>query len=97
MLCDCHLYCDDGDKPSDCTIISIKDYAVTHTLPHEVGWPFGLHNDPDDESDDIMHVTGYCTIHDKYIYKNPILIPCDWDYWFSHRAPKELRDSHGEY
>jgi len=79
--CDCHLYCPDGDKPTDCTITKA-------TLNTEVGWPVGLHNNPADEGEDVFHRTYYCSVHKKYYYKTPIIIPVDWS---QKRLPKDLR------
>ena len=92
--CNCHLFCEDGEKPSDCSVTKVNFRNQT-TL--QVGYPTGLHNAPADESDDPFHITYHCSTHDKYYYKVPIMIPCDWDRWFSHRAPKELRDSLAQY
>jgi len=83
--CNCHLYCPDGDSPGDCNVTKVG-------FTGEVGWPKGLHNNPADESDDIMHVTYYCSTHKKYYYKTPILIPCDWT---QTRLPSRLRWHHG--
>ena len=88
--CTCHLFCQDGTKPGDCSVTRVN-------FSGEVGWPKGLHNDSEDESDDIMNITYYCSTHDEYYYKTPILIECDWTRWFSKRAPKKLRMSQGNY
>jgi len=88
--CDCHLYCTQGDKPQDCSV-TLQEFSG------QLGWPTGLHVDAEDEGDDVMHRTYYCSTHDEYYYKVPVLIDCDWDKWFSRRAPEKLRMSHGEY
>jgi len=90
ITCNCHLYCKQGDKPADCSVAAWK-------FTGQLGWPTGLHVDHDDDRDDVMHVTYYCSTHEEYYDKVPITIPCDWEKWFSRRAPKELRMSHGEY
>ena len=90
ITCNCHLYCEDGDKPSDCSISEVN-------FSGQLGVYKGLHTDADDNSDDIMHLTYYCSIHNKYSKKVPITIECDWDNWYSKRAPHDLRMSHGEY
>ncbi len=89
--CNCHLYCDDGDKPSDCTV----------TWPYEwngqLGGFTGLHTGAVDESDRKHEAMGYCSTHSKYYYKDKVVIDLDWEKYFSHRAPRELRMSNGEY
>lgn len=90
IVCNCHLFCSQGSKPSDCSV-------TKRSFSGQLGWPTGLHVDASDESDDPLHITYYCSTHDEYIYKTPVLIECDWERWFSRRAPKKLRMSHGEY
>ena len=90
IVCNCHLYCSQGDKPSDCNVTPV-------TSGVQLGWPTGLHVGEDDDRDDIMHVTYYCSVHKEYYDKVPITINCDWEKWYSRRAPKKLRVSHGEY
>jgi len=88
--CNCHLYCEDGDKPSDCSVTKVS-------FEGEFGWPEGLHVGADNNSDDVMHLTYYCSTHSKYSFKQKVVIPLDWDRWFSKRAPRKLRMSHGAY
>ena len=88
--CTCHLFCEDGSEPSDCNMTPVS-------FTGEFKWPLGLHTDAPDNSDDIMHLTYYCSTHGKYSKKVPIFIEADWDRWFSRRAPKKLRMSHGQY
>jgi len=90
VTCNCHLYCSQGSEPSDCSV-------TKQNFNGQLGWPTGLHTDSPDMSDDVMHITYYCATHDEYYYKQAVLIPCDWEDWFSRRAPKRLRMSHGEY
>ncbi len=84
MDCNCHLYCEEGTMPSDCSV-TIQNQTI------QLGYPTGLHNKPEDEGQDILHRTYYCSTHNRYYYKTPIMIPCDWERWRTHRAPKELR------
>ena len=88
--CNCHLYCEDGTKPSDCSMTA-QEWSGDH------GWPTGLHVGADNNSDDIKNVAYYCSTHSKYSFKSKVVIPLDWDSWFSKRAPKKLRMSHGNY
>ena len=88
--CNCHLFCPDGDEPSDCTVTTVS-YSGS------LGWPVGLHNDPVDEGEDVLNRTYYCSTHSKYYYKTPIILDADWQRWFSRRAPKKFRMGRGEY
>lgn len=90
IVCNCHLYCKQGTKPSDCSVTPWK-------FTGQLGAFRGLHVGSDDDMDDVMHVTYYCSIHNEYYDKVPILIECDWERWRIRRAPKRLRMSHGEY
>ena len=90
IACVCHLYCSEGDKPSDCTVTKVSG-AIKY------GWPSGLHVDAEDEGDDLPNRVSYCSTHNKYIYKTPVYIEADWERWFGERAPKKLRMSHGNY
>ena len=93
--CDCHTYCQYGTKPSDCTLVS----KFNGTVPFNGiwKWPSGLHNQEANEGDDTQARTYYCTTHSVYSSKVPMLIPVDWDTWYSKRAPKRHRMSHGKY
>lgn len=89
--CNCHLYCEDGTKPNDCTV-SLESFSG------QLGWPRHLRTGKSlqEGGDDEMHRVRYCSVHSKYIYKVPILVSCNWERWFSKRAPKRLRMSHGK-
>lgn len=82
--CDCHLWCSEGDEPSDCSMT-----IVNYTGP--LGWPVGSHQNSENEGDDILHRTYYCSIHKKYTYKQQIQIPVDWKKWYSTRASARIR------
>lgn len=89
--CNCHLYCEDGDKPADCSV-------ATQSFDGQLGWPrhlrtgLSLQATGDNELDQVR----YCSTHDKYIYKVPITIPCDWRQWYSRRAKPRYRMSIGK-
>ncbi len=83
--CNCHLYCEDGEKISDCSLTPIT------VLNNEVGWPYGLHVNGNACEDDVTHIQYYCNAHNRYGYKTPILVPVDWDKWLSKRAPAKHR------
>jgi len=88
--CNCHLFCSQGDEPSDCSV-------TKQSANVQFGWPAGMDTGADDDRDKVLDVTYYCSTHDEYYTKVPISIECDWEKWFSRRAPKRLRMSHGEY
>lgn len=79
--CNCHTYCEDGQKPSDCSL-------TPYVLNHEVGAPYGAHVGSSRNDDDPMHIQYWCSVHNRYGYKGPILIPVVWD---GKRAPKKFR------
>ena len=84
IRCNCHLFCTQGTKPSDCSITAYTDDL-------QYAWPAGMHNDPAKGGEDVAHITGYCSTHEEYIYKMPVWVEADWDEWFSRRAPKKFR------
>ena len=88
--CTCHLYCPYGTKPQDCNVTEVN-------YSGKLNWPTGLHNDPEQEGEDILHRTYYCSTHDVYYYKTPIWIEADSQKWFSRRAPKKHRMSKAQY
>lgn len=82
--CDCHLWCSEGEQPSDCSMT-----IVNYTGP--LGWPVGTHQNSENEGDDILHRTYFCSIHNKYTYKQQIVIPFNWKKWYSTRASARIR------
>ena len=88
--CNCHLICSEGETVKDCTVT-----VYNHTS--QKGWPEGVRLKHEDESDDLQHATGYCSTHNRYIHKQKIIIECNWALWYSRRAPRKFRSSHGEY
>ena len=84
IVCNCHLYCEDGEKPTDCSLVA---QSFSGNLNLFTGLHFG-HSD----SDDVLHRRYYCTTHGKYTYKQPVLIEVDAEAWFSKRAPKDMRE-----
>jgi len=84
ITCNCHKFCSQGTKPSDCSI-------TPYTTNLQYAYPAGLHVDAQYEGDDVAHITGYCSTHKEYIYKTPVLIEANWDEWFSRRAPRKFR------
>ncbi len=90
VACNCHLICPDGTIPRDC---SMTEFNYSGSL----GWPARINLNHENLSNDILHATFYCSTHDRYSHKVPIVIELDWVKWYSQRAPKNLRMSHGEY
>jgi hypothetical protein len=90
VVCNCHLYCEDGTKPSDCTVTKVA-------FNGQLGWPQGLHVGSASSNEPVMDLTYYCSTHGKYTQKEPVWIEADWNKWLNARAPKRLRMSHGKY
>jgi len=90
VTCTCHLFCEDGSKPSDCTL-------VDHTAATNDAWggnwnfPQGLHLGRSKTDDDTQARLKWCTTHSHFVAKVPFLIKCDWSRWYGRRAPKDLR------
>lgn len=87
--CNCHEYCDEGDKPSDCTLIAAS------SAPYDAwtglhNWPQGMHL-TGDVGEDVKSRLKWCTTHERWVDKVPILIPCDWGRWFSREIPDEMK------
>lgn len=99
VLCNCHQFCDDGFKPEDCNLITqTPTVAVpqTDSFPSDSQYPAGLHNWSPDYGDDKWHRTYYCTVHGKYTYKTPILIPLPggWNQYSNRRTEKKFRQAY---
>jgi len=84
MDCNCHLVCPDGTVPSDCSVTA-QNYSGG------LGWPVGMDYGEENEGHDVLARTYYCSTHDKYYYKTPILLNADWRSWHRKRAPKKFR------
>lgn len=67
MNCNCHLYCEDGDTPSDCTMTPV-------TFNRDIGWAVGQHGSKDSGCDNILERTYYCSVHGKYTSKRPVVM-----------------------
>jgi len=87
ITCNCHEYCEDGDNPQDCTLVAHGSGSLDP----------GIDTSPDDaKSNKPLRRVSYCTTHDKYVYKVPFLINCDWTGWFSKRQSSKFRWHKGE-
>jgi hypothetical protein len=87
--CNCHEYCEEGEKPGDCTLVAASA-APNDAWNGTYNWPQGMHLSGA-TGEDVTSRLKWCTTHSKWVTKVPILIPCDWDRWFSRRAKREFR------
>ena len=87
FMCNCHLYCESGSEPSDCSIVPV-------TFPSELGYPFGQHGTVDSGCDNILERQFYCSVHGKFSCKHPVLIEVPKVSGF---VAKRYRGSEGEY
>ena len=69
--CNCHLYCSQGSKPSDCTVTE-QAYSGSYN------WPRGLHGGVSKAYDDETNRTYYCSVHSEYYSKPKFMTPVDW-------------------
>jgi len=90
ITCNCHRYCQHGDKPSDCSMSAVS-------FSGDLGIYQGLHIDAADEGDDVMHLRYYCSVHKVYSMRVPITIDVDWQKWQFRRVPQKLRYSKHAY
>lgn len=89
--CDCHLYCDEGSQLGDCVVT--WPYEWSGQLGGFQGLAIGS-----DTADAAQHrALGYCSTHDRYYYKDKVLIDLDWEAYFRSRPSRKLRMSLGEY
>jgi len=69
--CNCHTYCPMGSKPSDCSVSVVSgDFRYN--------WPKGVHGGASDESDNEHAVDRYCSTHDYYFSKAPVVVGVVW-------------------
>ena len=85
-MCNCHQYCSDGSKPSDCTLVDHQN-ATVDAWKGNWNFPQGLHLNRD-SGDDTQARVKYCTVHSNFVDKVPFLIACNWK---SGRAAKKFR------
>jgi len=69
--CTCHLICPLGAKTSDCTVTAYADVDSWK-------WPVGVHLGFQDDMDNQTNVNHYCSTHDYYYFKAPVLIEVNW-------------------
>lgn len=89
--CNCHLYCQEGELPSDCSVTWPYEQTVNWN------WPRGLKTGRSDYGDSQYRAMGYCSTHENYYYKDKVIVDANWQEWNSRRAPKKLRMGQGEY
>lgn len=73
VQCNCHEYCIDGEKPSDCTLVDATSGSDPWT--GQWGWPQGMHLSDNHNGADVKARIKYCTTHSNYVNKVPITIP----------------------
>ena len=85
--CNCHLWCPDGNKQSDC---ALTDASYSGTLK----WPVGLDLGDKEEGSDVLHRTYYCSVHKRYSYREPIFLEGgDNKVWQKQRKlPSKMRE-----
>lgn len=76
VQCNCHQYCRDGDKPSDCTLVDASSGTID-PWGGEWGWPQGMHLSDEHAGADVPSRIKYCTTHSNYVDKVPVVIPVD--------------------
>ena len=78
VQCNCHEYCEDGDKPQDCTLVDAS--SGTYDVWNQTwSWPQGMHLSDELNGKDVTARIKYCTTHDKYVNKVPLTIDVLWD------------------
>jgi hypothetical protein len=70
--CTCHLYCNSGTQPSDCNVTEVV-YNGSYN------WPVGVHGGRTDDGDNQTNVNYYCSVHNEYYIKAPVLIEVNWE------------------
>lgn len=65
--------------------------VVTYTKreSRQYGWPGGMHTDT--HRGEPLNAVRYCSTHDRYIYKEPIIIEVDWSLDTGRRLPTRYR------
>jgi hypothetical protein len=90
--CTCHLFCSEGTKPSDCTLLDALDSAVPDVFKGQYAYPAGMHLGRDKEADNIPRRMYYCTTHSKFTQNQAVTISADWGLIKDHqRVDKRVR------
>ena len=94
--CICHLYCNEGSKPSDCNAVPAESVGGVggKNAVIQLGYPFGIETNQVTGSGDRLHAESYCTVHGNYIYNDVVEVVVDWDEWFKTRIPVGERRSY---
>jgi hypothetical protein len=84
VQCVCHLFCDKGSAPEDC---NMQIYNYTGELKH----PVGLDDSNQMNMTNPLAQAMYCSIHQRYSKKAPIIIEVEWSQWLKQRRiPRKL-------
>ena len=78
-VCDCHLYCSQGTKPTDCSV-------TVYNFTGEYAFPLGLEHGNASKREKRYNAYGYCSVHDEWTYKYPVIVEVPEDY-FERRLP----------
>jgi hypothetical protein len=94
VWCFCHQYCEAGALPKDCNVVPYTSDSGTASLynakasdmqnldnPNSLNWPEGINMLNITGGTDKLHRAGYCTIHTRWTYKQPIFLEMDWEEW----------------
>jgi hypothetical protein len=81
VQCVCHLYCDRGASPEDC---NMQIYNYTGDLKH----PVGIKDNNNTNMDNPLAQAMYCTVHQRYSKKVPIVMEMEWSQWLKQRKVK---------
>lgn len=84
--CNCHLWCDRGTKPGDCSLTAVNANI-------NWGYPTNMDVNSLNEGDDVVHRQSYCSVHGIYSYKQPIVIEVNWEKWRNTRKlPSNMKE-----
>jgi hypothetical protein len=90
--CTCHLYCSDGTKPSDCTLIDARSASAPDYFKGQYAYPAGEHLGRGKEADNVPNRMYYCTVHGKFTVNQAVTIPANWGLLVGHnRVDKRVR------
>lgn len=89
--CNCNSYCEDGSKPSDCTLVSAEHASVPDRWRGRWNWPQGMHLGRAKETDDVRARRFYCSTHNKFISKPAVTINVDWNVLRGHNRINKKR------
>ena len=90
VLCTCHLFCEEGNEPSDCNLVDHQQ-ATVDAWKGNWNFPQGMHLGRSKADDNTQARVYWCTIHEHFVAKVLFLIPVEWKRYQHQRLPKKLR------